>query len=125
MKRPYVCGSHVLRSAGHDLISLLFNFLDACLTTFTLDDFIAKDFKLISISAPGLVEGSDSSAFSSLSSAAVDGRSDGSSSNNIGSGAKAFSIRVVAYGERFVFGKHQQGTEVKAITYSNMQVCRQ
>jgi SHS2 domain-containing protein len=33
-----------------------------------------------------------------------------------------FSIKAVAYGEQFALGKHPQGTEVKAITYSNMQV---
>jgi SHS2 domain-containing protein len=33
-----------------------------------------------------------------------------------------FSIKAVAYGEEFQIGKHPQGNEVKAITYSNMQV---
>jgi SHS2 domain-containing protein len=33
-----------------------------------------------------------------------------------------FRIKAVAYGEEFQIGKHPQGTEVKAITYSNMQV---
>lgn len=31
-------------------------------------------------------------------------------------------IRAVGYGEQFSLDKHPQGTEVKAITYSNMQV---
>lgn len=31
-------------------------------------------------------------------------------------------IRAIGYGEQFSLGKHPQGTEVKAITYSNMQV---
>lgn len=33
-----------------------------------------------------------------------------------------FKIKARAFGEPFEIGKHPQGTEVKAITYSNMQV---
>jgi SHS2 domain-containing protein len=33
-----------------------------------------------------------------------------------------FRIKAALYGEEFQIGKHPQGTEVKAITYSNMQV---
>ncbi|XP_075544376.1 protein archease isoform X2 [Dermacentor variabilis] len=35
---------------------------------------------------------------------------------------EAFRIKAKVYGEVFDLGKHPQGTEVKAITYSNMQV---
>jgi SHS2 domain-containing protein len=31
-------------------------------------------------------------------------------------------IKAVGFGEQFNIGKHPQGTEVKAITYSNLQV---
>jgi SHS2 domain-containing protein len=31
-------------------------------------------------------------------------------------------IKAIGYGEPFLLGKHPQGTEVKAITYSNLQV---
>jgi SHS2 domain-containing protein len=34
----------------------------------------------------------------------------------------AFRVRVTGYGEHFTLDKHTQGTEVKAITYSNMQI---
>ena len=33
-----------------------------------------------------------------------------------------FKIIATGYGETFDINKHPQGTEVKAITYSNMQV---
>lgn len=33
-----------------------------------------------------------------------------------------FKIRAVGKGEEFDLSKHPQGTEVKAITYSNMQI---
>ncbi|XP_059167270.1 protein archease-like [Physella acuta] len=33
-----------------------------------------------------------------------------------------FKLKAVGYGEPFDISKHPQGTEVKAITYSNMQV---
>jgi SHS2 domain-containing protein len=33
-----------------------------------------------------------------------------------------FHISAVGYGETFDLSKHPQGTEVKAITYSNMQI---
>eukprot|EP00667_Euglena_gracilis_P019161 EG_transcript_20491 len=36
--------------------------------------------------------------------------------------AAAFRIRARAWGERFIIGKHPQGTEIKAITFSNMQI---
>ena len=34
----------------------------------------------------------------------------------------AFSATVTGYGEAFTLQKHTQGTEIKAITYSNMQI---
>ena len=33
-----------------------------------------------------------------------------------------FKIKASGYGETFDLSKHPQGTEVKAITYSNMQI---
>lgn len=33
-----------------------------------------------------------------------------------------FTIRVTGHGEHFTLAKHPQGTEIKAITYSNMQI---
>ncbi|CAG0915302.1 unnamed protein product [Notodromas monacha] len=36
--------------------------------------------------------------------------------------AENFKIKAIGFGEEFDLAKHPQGTEVKAITYSNMQV---
>jgi SHS2 domain-containing protein len=36
----------------------------------------------------------------------------------------SFKIKVQGKGETFDLKKHEQGTEVKAITYSNMQIHR-
>ncbi|XP_014245949.1 protein archease isoform X1 [Cimex lectularius] len=33
-----------------------------------------------------------------------------------------FKIKAVGFGETFTIGKHPQGADVKAITYSNMQI---
>jgi SHS2 domain-containing protein len=35
---------------------------------------------------------------------------------------ESFTIKAEGYGETFDLKKHPQGTEVKAITYSNMQI---
>ncbi len=35
---------------------------------------------------------------------------------------QTFKIKCRGWGESFQLGKHPQGTEVKAITYSNMQI---
>ena len=33
-----------------------------------------------------------------------------------------FKIKATGFGETFTIGKHPQGADVKAITYSNMQI---
>ena len=35
---------------------------------------------------------------------------------------ESFKIVAIGHGEKFSLSKHPQGTEIKAITYSNMQV---
>ncbi|XP_065353726.1 protein archease isoform X1 [Cloeon dipterum] len=72
---------------GHDMLSLLYNFLDECLFMFNCEPFfLAKKVKIIEFDRT------------------------------------AWKIRAELYGEEFDLEKHPQGTEVKAITYSNMQV---
>eukprot|EP00455_Lapot_gusevi_P004091 TRINITY_DN11686_c0_g1_i1.p1 TRINITY_DN11686_c0_g1~~TRINITY_DN11686_c0_g1_i1.p1 ORF type:complete len:200 (-),score=31.85 TRINITY_DN11686_c0_g1_i1:173-727(-) len=36
--------------------------------------------------------------------------------------SQEFKIKGTGYGEKFDLSKHEQGTEIKAITYSNMQI---
>jgi hypothetical protein len=54
-----LCGDHVRRDAihhtfraGHDLVSLFYNFMDACLYAFATDDFIGKDMRVVEAQLP-------------------------------------------------------------------------
>lgn len=71
---------------GHDLQSMIFNFLDEWLFVFHSTYFIAKDIKIANIDR------------------------------------EKFKITSSAKGEKINISKHSQGTEIKAITYSNMQI---
>ncbi len=73
-------------ASGHDLHSLLYNFLDECLYIFHTDSFA-----MVSI-VVGELNTTD------------------------------YTIRAIARGGTFDASRHTQGTEVKAITYSNMNV---
>nr|CAD7601857.1 unnamed protein product [Timema genevievae] len=79
--------SQDIEAEGHDILSLLFHFLDEFLFLFCAEPFfIARKVKILEFDRENL------------------------------------RIKARGYGEEFVIGKHPQGTEVKAITYSNMQV---
>ena len=71
---------------GHDMLSLLYTFLDELLYGFCADEFCVRDCHI--------------STFDT----------------------QRFRIRATSRGETFDLAKHTQGTEIKAITYSNMQV---
>lgn len=72
--------------SGHDLHSLLFNFLDECLYIFHTDSFAMVNI--------------------------VVGELD----------TTKYTLRAIARGGTFDASRHTQGTEVKAITYSNMNI---
>ena len=101
-----------LAASGRDAVSLLFNFLDACLFAFAADDFVARSMRV-----EEFVAGAEKAACGSAGSSASGGAGGCASGD-----ADSWRIRVFAFGERFELGRHPQGTEVKAITYSNMQV---
>ena len=89
-------------ASGHDLISLCYNIMDAALYRFVGDNFIAGGIKVQSILLPSF-----------------DNADDVSSKND----EQQFNIHLLLYGEEYIpLGKHGQGTEVKAITYSGMRI---
>lgn len=76
-----------IEASGHDLESLLFNFLDECLFTFSAEPYLCGCQVQITEFKRG-----------------------------------EFSLKATIRGEQFNLDKHPQGTEVKAITYSNLQI---
>ncbi|ODM99973.1 Protein archease [Orchesella cincta] len=79
-------GSEQIEATGHDMLSLLYGFLDEWLFLFNAEPyFVARKINITSFDRDN------------------------------------FKISAVGYGETFDLRKHTQGTEVKAITYSNMQ----
>jgi len=75
-----------IEAKGHDMISLLYKFMDEFLYIFNTEDIIAREVCITLFDK------------------------------------NAFRICAIGRGERFDLRKHPQGTEVKAITYSAMQI---
>ncbi len=93
--------SLVPRAAGHDLLSLLHGFLQEALYCFAGPaELVFRDMRVLEMRAP-----------EPPSSAAA-----------AGDDQRRFYIRACGYGERFARGTHPPGVEVKAATYSNMQI---
>ncbi|XP_035418065.1 protein archease isoform X2 [Cygnus atratus] len=79
-----------VEAEGHDMLSLLFHFLDEWLYKFSANEFfVPREVKVLYIDR------------------------------------MQFKIRSIGWGEEFSLQKHPQGTEVKAITYSAMQICEE
>ncbi|XP_078423613.1 protein archease isoform X1 [Cetorhinus maximus] len=76
-----------VEAEGHDMLSLLYNFMDEWLYQFSAEMFfIPREMKVIHMDRAN------------------------------------YKIRSIGWGEQFDLAKHPQGTEVKAITYSAMQI---
>jgi SHS2 domain-containing protein len=112
--RPFIqynhglCLPRIISAFGKDLIDLLFNFLDACLYSYGADYFLCKRIR-VTYFGPARMTSSDEACVNDDSSILVDG---------------LLCIRAHCFGELFDVKKHtsHQGTEVKAITYSAMQI---
>jgi len=72
--------------SGHDMESLLYNYMDEFLYRFNTDLIACKDVRIKEFDREN------------------------------------FKITVDGFGEKFNLKKHPQGTEIKAITYSNLQI---
>lgn len=84
-----------------DLLGLLFRFLDSVLFLFNAEPYLlSKRVRILEFQTP--------------SSIAISEADDTSKPK--------YFIKADCYGEEFSMEKHPQGTEIKAITYSNMQI---
>lgn len=133
---------HTFTAEGHDLKSLLFNFMDECLYVFCTELLVCKQVEVECLEFVSASPGdgcSDDTGSAKMSDADQCERTrarrrhrsmDDSGDNDAGpdttsvaaSSAKIWRIRARGVGERFEMGRHSQGTEVKAITYSAMQI---
>ncbi|KAM3572455.1 hypothetical protein VYU27_005535 [Nannochloropsis oceanica] len=96
---------------GHDLSSLLFAWLDEVLFRFSSEAFVCKSVTILTFERPAAVM-IGSAKDTPVGIAKVEG----------GERQGKYKIKVRAEGETFSLAKHPQGTEVKAITYSAMQI---
>ena len=101
--------TQTIEAEGDDLIGLLYHFLDEWLFLFSAEPFfiprVSSSAHLsivvtINLKFVSFIQKVKITEFDKVN----------------------FKIKAEGYGETFEIGKHPQGTEVKAITYSNMQV---
>ena len=102
-----------------DLVSLLFAWLDGCLSAFTSEDFIGS-----SIAVTHWGQGPSRADEAAAAAAGVgEERGEGGEPAPKRAARIVWRITALARGEIYSMRKgHTQGTEVKAITYSNMQI---
>jgi SHS2 domain-containing protein len=96
---------------GHDVDSLVFAFLDELLFAFASDFAVCSELKVTKLVRGG---GGEAAA------AAAAGGGAGAAAASA-DGAK-WRVEALGAGERFDRDRHEAGTEIKAITYSAMQV---
>jgi len=97
-----------VRAHGHDEASLTFSLLDELLYLFAGDGFVCRTVEVVELARGGAKAGEGEG-----------GDGDGAADKT---GGDLWKVRAVCTGETFDVKRHPQGTEVKAITYSNLQV---
>ena len=110
-----------IRVSGHDLLSLLFAFLDELLFRFAADNFVCREVRITRFTR-GIAGTCGASGASSSSASGASG------ADGIGEfiatrcPSDTWWIDATLWGETFDLRKHPRGTEVKAVTYASMQV---
>ena len=101
------CKSETISVTGHDMESVLYNFLDEWLFNFNADPFFV----------PFKIEITKFKRQNNTADASDDEKTLDNTDNE-----DNYEIEAMGFGETFDLQKHPQGTEVKAITYSAMQI---
>ena len=128
-----VVGERSFTAEGHDLRSLLYNFMDECLYVFCTELFVCKQVEVEMLElcpqGPDAEQGLGRPPRARQKCDSGGGSAGAAAGGDRGPGAAAaadagpvWRIRARGVGEKFELGRHPQGTEVKAITYSNMQI---
>jgi SHS2 domain-containing protein len=123
--------SREYEAEGHDLDSLLFNFMDELLFQFHTESFICRELRVTELTRGA----ARASAAAGKGDKAGEGEGEGkggeagTSGGADGGGVVAdvdggvpYRIRAVGRGEAFDRDRHEVGTEIKAMTYSAMQI---
>ena len=109
---------------GHDLPSLLFNLMDEFLFRFSADYIIFKDVKITKMDLSQRPFRIHAEGYAGVVGPPHGGAAGGATPLTRRGGQRPARPRgACRYGEQFDLNKHVQGTEVKAITYSAMQMC--
>ena len=106
----------IVSASAKDLLGLVFHLLDELLFKFATDDFIPCDLQVLFLHVP-------CDAGACYAAPGCEGLATAHQHAALPqSGAGEYRIAIACRGDRFDLSKHPQGTEIKAITYSNMQV---
>lgn len=106
-------GTETIEAEGHDMLSLLYGFLDEFLFLFNAaPNFIARVSKQYPVLPLYRFYNLNLELCIAYNLQKI---------NITSFDRENFKIKAIGYGETFDISKHPQGTEVKAITYSNMQ----
>lgn len=99
---------------GRDAKELLFRFLDELLFAFSTEGLLCARVTVDHLEGPS----GDPDAAGSR------GEDGGGGGGGVADGDREWTLTATLEGETFDLRRHPQGTEVKAITYSNMQIHR-